>query len=330
MNENLQKYPTDRPTYELRTNRQIPDSVLEEFWIHWENLYKGKLLIFLGAGASIGAKNAAGRPLPSAYELRNSLWRKFMLTNEQRKGYNFDNLALMSLEHASALVEQAVGRNAVMNFVREEFSVPKPPWQHVVLYFLEPRAIFTTNYDMLIEQGWNYHAKTDNFRRLVPVHAPDSHISPSCVRLFKPHGSVDEIDETGENGLVGQGGVVITQFDYFSMLNSKKQLVNMFANLESEFGTTCAIFIGYSFLDSDIGSILYGRRHANHGTWWYAVFPRNDARVRNMYLQHFWIQQMDRTFYEFLVDLDEKINFIPEEWKAKNIPQLIKNGEIQT
>ncbi len=90
----------------------------------------------------------------------------------------------------------------------------------------------------------------------------------------------------------------------------------------SRFNATCAVFVGYSFMDMDIASHLFGLRQKDRGLHWYAIFPRGDPDVTRMYATQFGIQQINRTFFEFLVDLDNEVDFIPAELKHANILEL--------
>jgi hypothetical protein len=41
-----------------------------------------------------------------------------------------------------------------------------------------------------------------------------------------------------------------------------------------------------------------------------------------MYDERYGIRQINRTFFDFLVELDEAVNFIPEPWKVKYLDLL--------
>lgn len=47
-----------------------------------------------------------------------------------------------------------------------------------------------------------------------------------------------------------------------------------------------------------------------------------------MYYDKYKIMQINRTFHDFLLDLDERVNFIPEEWKFDKIDELVARGVI--
>ena len=121
---------------------------------NWEDL-KDDLILFLGAGASVGSINESGYSLPNAYELRNQIWSRFILHPSERDAYDFSNLSLMSLEHASTLAEIKSSRRNLELFLAEKFQIQKSLWQHGMLPFLNTKSIFTTNYDNLIEKGFH-------------------------------------------------------------------------------------------------------------------------------------------------------------------------------
>jgi len=91
----------------------------------------------------------------------------------------------------------------------------------------------------------------------------------------------------------------------------------------------CVILIGYSMSDMDIGSYLYEFRQQDNGNNWYAVFPRSDSTVRKYWANQLRIQQIDRTFVEFIHDLDAEANVLPAAWKYEKIAALKKKKLIQ-
>jgi hypothetical protein len=121
------------------------DDNFEHLISNWQRL-KGGLTIFLGAGASVGARNKAGHHLPTAYELRNGIWRHFLCDAATRQDFDPLHLKSMSLEHAAAIAEARSYREAVIKYVVNTFECTKPLWQHAVLPFLRPKAVFTVNY----------------------------------------------------------------------------------------------------------------------------------------------------------------------------------------
>ncbi len=289
------------------------DPNFKELIDNWTD-FKTDFACFLGAGASIGAKNMTGQLLPSAYDLRNLLWTRF----KQYHGEDpFDpaSLKLMSLEHAGAIIEAKVGRNLLSKYLQEVFTCEKPLWQHCALSHMAPNTIFTTNYDDLIELGYA-HSK-----RHVDVICDGRAPVTGRMSLYKPHGSLSHANQA-----IGKGGLVLTQFDYMSMIADYRKMLSYSLDRISN---SCVIIIGYSFGDMDICAELYQMRKKSDTVPWYAVFPRNDPQVRMMYAQKFNIRQIDATFESFVAALDAHINFLPTNLKYENREKLRMDGSIQ-
>jgi len=293
--------------YKIENNLTQDDNF--QLLLHNWNRWKNNLTIFLGAGASYGALNGMGKYMPGGYELRNELWTEFMLLDEQKKSFDFNNLGLLTLESAAALAEIKSTRSDLEDFLEERFKIEKPLWQHAVLPYLKPKALFTTNYDDLIELGWRI---SNNENQLQPVFNDEtSELGNKYVPLYKPHGSV-----VYPHKKPGKGGLVITQFDYFEVVEDRKAMVSQFIpNVKNN----CVIFIGYGFNDFDIAAELYKIKKEQSGTKWFAVFPRNDSDVRRMLHDKYGIKQINGTFYEFITALDKAKEFIPDEWKFEKI-----------
>lgn len=300
--------PTDIEPHLIIDNP--PDENFENLLHNWSD-YKDEIILFFGAGASMGASNTKGEKLPSAYELRNQIWSRFILTPQERETYDYSNLALMSLEHVSTLAEIKSTRYQLEKFVAEKFHLQKPLWQHVMIPFLNPQSIFTTNYDNLIERGYSTLPPQLVSRHYGLVFNNTTSFNMNFVPLYKPHGSIEY-----PHSKVTEGGIVITQFDYYEIMETRRDLLKKFI---SQFENKCVIFIGYSLLDFDIAAILYSLAKSTNRQSWYAVFPRNDCDVRNMLREKFGIRQINRRFFDFMYELDKSVNFIPSDWKFENV-----------
>jgi hypothetical protein len=78
----------------------------------------------------------------------------------------------------------------------------------------------------------------------------------------------------------------------------------------------------------DLASKLYEIRKDRTGSNWYAVFPRANSDVREMYREKYRLHQIDRRFHDFLRDLDAEVDFIPDEWKFDKIGERAREGLI--
>ena len=285
-------------------------SNMANFIENWEH-YGSQLVVFVGAGASVGARGKGGQPLPTAYYLRNQLWQKFMV----KPSDEFDpaQLGLLTLEHAAALVERKCGRAALVDFLSAAFDVALPLWQHTVLPYLRPRAILTTNYDSLIEKGWALHSSTETLGTLRAYHTTESADASPHTPLYKPHGSLER-----RHMEVGQGGLVISQFDYLEILGSRRKMIK---HCLSDLNGKYVLFIGYGLQDMDIMAELYELRNpaGKRTIPWYAVFPRNDQNLKEMLSDKLGIRQINGTFLDFMAAADEALGFIPDAWKFEKL-----------
>jgi hypothetical protein len=290
----------------------LTDPNFESFVRNWRN-FRERFVVFLGAGASVGARNRANEPLPNAYELRNHLWKEFKLSPGER--FVASKLGLVSLEHAAGIIETDSGRRALSDSLVKKFTCTLPLWQHVALPYLKPRSIFTTNYDELVELGYKSHPEVPDI--ICEYREP----TPGRMALYKPHGSLGNA-----RSAIGKGGLVITQFDYFEMISDYRK---MLAKSMSGFGESCVIIAGYSFGDMDIGAELYAIRKKDNDTPWYAIFPRDDPQVRQMYASRLNIRQISATLEQFLAELDGRVEFIDDRHKFEKKAALRSAGLIQ-
>lgn len=299
---------------------ETADDNLNNLIQNWDVL-SSRLVVFLGAGASIGARNRRGDFLPGAYSLRDEMWRRFMCGPGERDAFDSTKLGTMSLEHAAALCEARAGRLAVQTHVRDRFDCAKPLWHHFVLPYLAPRALFTTNYDELIERGWRAHGNSLGSPELKLVTSAAKRPATAHTPLYKPHGTIEHaFAPPGE-----EGGIVVTMFDYFTMIADYEKMIESFLEAYNE---TCVIFLGYAFQDLDIGAVLY-RMRKKRDVPWYAVFPRNDPDVRRMYQDRFDIRQINRRAVTFMADLDRELDLIPPTYRFDQIEELKRQGLIQ-
>jgi hypothetical protein len=280
-----------------------PDDNLDNFIDNWRH-YNDRLMVFLGAGASMGSTCQHGNPLPTAIGLRDELWARFMLNEQERA--KPPKLGLLSLEHATALIEAKVGRGPLVEYVGQRFRVTNPLWPHAALPFFKPKAVYTTNYDELAELGWQCH---NDIPRISAIYTPDQlRLTNGFTPLYKPHGTAQH-----SSAAIGSGGIVLTQFDYFTMLERKREMLRSFLE---QMENNCVVFVGYSFQDMDIASMLHSMRTTNRERHWYAVFPRADSNVRAMYERQYGIKQISRTFADFIAEAGLKLDLIPQGWRS--------------
>ena len=185
MNRDHGRKPVDVAPYALRDDRPA-DENLHELAGNLQAGYRDTLVVLLGAGASVGA-TASGEKLPTAVGLRDELWRRFMLP--AGADFDFANLGAMTLDQAAAFAETKVGRAPVTEFMASRFRTDRTLWQHAVLRYLNPQSLFTTNYDLLVEQAWHLQMPNNGVPPLVAIFSAQQRVVPNFIPLYKPHGS---------------------------------------------------------------------------------------------------------------------------------------------
>ena len=104
-----------------------------------ESIRQGKVVLFLGAGAT----QASGGP--SGKTLGEMIKEKFVKIDQ-----NINNL----LDICQDVIETPpYNRNQLESFIREKLETLQPTDSHRILTKFDWPAIFTTNYDDLIELG---------------------------------------------------------------------------------------------------------------------------------------------------------------------------------
>ena len=156
--------------------------------IELENLLKHALThgvnLFLGAGFSVLANSADGKPLPLGSQLKSELITAFDLAEEDVQGLN--------LAEISAILESE-RRADFRRFLSQRLRVDKFSSKYKVLDSLQVRCIFTTNQDDLCYKI--YEDSTSHY--LYNVALKGAAIADQYAIEYVPlHGSVLEGDET--------------------------------------------------------------------------------------------------------------------------------------
>lgn len=115
----------------------LPDALTEE-------IRRGRVVLLLGAGASLGAKNDKGHEPLNGNQLRGALADRFL-------GGGYKDAALA---WAAELAISETDLARVQDFVAERFRGLRPAIFHRVLTTFKWRGIATTNYDLIMEAAY--------------------------------------------------------------------------------------------------------------------------------------------------------------------------------
>ena len=267
-------------------------------------IQQGKVALFLGAGAS----HVAGGP--TGKKLTEMIKESFSNINQSLNDF---------IEVCQDVIDTPpYNRNALEQFIKSTLDSLQPTRTHNIMTKYDWAAIFTTNFDDLIEVA--YRTNTERLKPCQPIYSDRLQVSPSDrskVYLFKIMGSIVAVE--GESG-----HMVLSRADYNRALTRRREYLKLLSDFIKT-GTT--IFIGYSFGDRlalDIIDDLIEIYGKDRLPWSYALFDRlheMDEKTRYMFF-------LLLTIYETRSDIAGYngnmylLTFFPNMPKTKNTASI--------
>lgn len=199
----------------------IPEDLKHSFNQH-------KLVLFLGAGISIGDKKQKG--LPGGHELTEKLSRQLL----GRKPRSDETL----MQVAQQNVWSSGSRHSLNSYLMEIFNDPKikPLFSHDLVAKLNVPMI-TTNFDKLIEEAFR-----NNDRRLSVVETDRDLTDCNNTILVKIHGCIGNVDYC-----------VVTEEDYYNWMAKESDIKSFVRSLLI---MSHVVFVGYSLSDINFRQLL--------------------------------------------------------------------------
>ena len=255
-----------------------------------EQVRSGRVVLFLGAGASVDAKRTDGTAPPLAVGLSKAISKHFL-------GGSYPN---EQLAWVSELAISASNLSEVQDFIAEKFNALAPADYHLLLPTFRWRGIVTTNYDRLIEEIYSKSSKA--VQTAVPFISNQDRVdeklrSADHVGLLKIHGCVTR---THDSDLP----LILTTDQYVTHRKNRDRLFKTFQEWAVE---NPIVFIGHAVQDFDIRAILLElSKELDTRPRYYIVKPRASDFERN-----FWAEKrvtlLSGTFEEFLREIDRAI-----------------------
>jgi len=210
---------------------EIPKSLLEQ-------IKEGNVVLFLGSGATVGAKHPLFEKAPIGRALAALIVDKY-----------FDQTYSGSdLQYISELAMSETNWFEVQSFIKDIFEPFEPGEHHLKIPLFSWKAVFTTNYDMVLEKS--YKAVSERVQNLIPVirntRVQDINKTEKSLPYFKLHGCVSH---TSDKDLP----LILTPEQYITHLKNRDRLFNKLLELAYDY---TFLFVGFSFADQDIRSIL--------------------------------------------------------------------------
>jgi len=209
-----------------------------------EQMKRGKVILFLGAGASIGSMLPTGKKPPIGIELRNIIAERFLGSYEDSD----------SLAWVADLAESNSDLFTLQQFVAEQYKGLIPAEFHKLIPSFSWRGIVTTNFDQLVEDVYSL-VKTP-VQKLVPflsnADRVDDLIRDNVSVLFiKLHGCISIINDRNLP-------LILSKEQYIKYRQGRSRLFDMFKEWASE---NTILFIGYSIQDPNLREILMELEH---------------------------------------------------------------------
>ena len=255
-----------------------------------EQCRDGRVVLFLGAGASIGAVRDDGAGPPSGLVLRDLLVERFL----------DENFASESLAWVAELAQSATDLGTVQDFVAKQFEDLRPAEFHRNIPTFSWRGLVTTNYDRLLERTYSEHV--DPAQQIVPFISNQDRIdellrTPRHVGLIKLHGCVSR---THDERLP----LILTVDQYVTHLSERRRLFKTFAEWATE---NPVVFVGQSLLDQDLrASLLRLSKEVGTRPRYYLVTP-NVTQVEIDFWAEKRITVLSGTFEQFIKALDSLV-----------------------
>lgn len=204
-----------------------------------EAMKRGEAVLFLGAGASFGARRADDDVMPLGDALRDLVCDRFLASTCKDR----------SLDEVASLAEATAGRAELDQFVANAVRGFEPTPAHLLLPKFRWKAVFGTNYDLLVEAGWD---ATTPLQTLKPIFR-DTGIERDLATVVDPlpyyklHGTIDYLHDPATP-------LILTQDSYLTYRQNRKRLFGRFEDLAREMPV---VFVGTRLADHHLREILH-------------------------------------------------------------------------
>lgn len=254
-----------------------------------EQIRHGRVVLFFGSGALYGAE-LPGKDIPLGNDLRDILVDQYL--NESFSGSDLAHVAAMAISQSSLF--------DVQDFIRDYISGLLPAEFHKLIPLFKWRALFTTNYDLLIETS--YLQVDERVQELSVIlsnedRLDETRLTNDKLPFLKLHGCVTR---THDSSLP----LILTTDQYNDCLRHRDRLFTHLYELAYE---NTVVFVGHSLLDHNIRTILLKlEKEAPHGQRHYLIKPGVDAIERDFWAEK-RITALDISFESFMGETIQQI-----------------------
>ncbi|WP_420572937.1 SIR2 family protein [Kordia sp.] len=268
----------------MREGIHIPNILIEQ-------IKKGEVVLFLGAGASFDSLHPEKKEIPSAKGLANLIACDY-LKDESLKDYDLSYISEIAISETDLFRFQT--------FIKGVFEDFKPNDFHSNIALYSWKSIFTTNYDLIVERAYensNSHQDLASVYKNTPVQ--NIFKTEYTLPYYKLHGCITNINDE-------KTPLILTIEQYISHLENRDRLFKKLYELASDFPI---LFVGYGYQDHNIRHLLSDiKKNIKVSPRNYYIKPiNNDVEKRLLETKHN-LTVINSTFSDFINELKNKID----------------------
>lgn len=205
-----------------------------------DDITHGRVVLFLGAGASVGAKNPDGNSAPIGRQLGDLISDRFL-------GGKFKDRPLTTISELAISEADFV---TFQDYVASVFKDLSPTDFHLLIPSFKWRGIFTTNYDELIEKTYTIKEGT-RLQKPAIVRSNNDRLDElsreiNTIPLVKLHGCITVTHDV-------KLPLILTTDQYIEHNKNRDRLFRLLYEWGNEY---TIVFIGHALQDYDIRSVL--------------------------------------------------------------------------
>lgn len=203
-----------------------------------DNIKNKNVVLFLGSGFSYNAIHSEGKQPPLGGKLAEMIAKEFL-------GEEFID---SPLTYVSDLSISESNLFDVQSFIAEIFENFYPNKNHEIYTTLPWKAIFTTNYDLILERAYKKSKNKNQDISVVYRNTPEPQIfrTPNTVAYYKLHGCISYINDPDLP-------LILSTEQYLTHQNNRDRLFKKLEELSLDYPF---VFVGYSNQDHNIRAIL--------------------------------------------------------------------------
>ncbi|MFZ3156050.1 MAG: SIR2 family protein [Smithella sp.] len=200
---------------------------------------EGRVILFMGAGASFGATHPENLKIPNALELSDLIAKKFLGTDYLGK----------PLTYVTELAASETDLFTVQEFIARIFQDYQPAEFHKLIPTFVWSSIATTNYDLIVERA--YDAVKTRLQKPVVFkkngeRVEDKIKEPNSVFYFKLHGCITDINDKAVP-------LILNPDQYVSFKKGRGHLFERLIAMAYEYPI---LFVGQKLADTDLRTML--------------------------------------------------------------------------